>query len=268
MRRHLLIVSILGSTIAFGLLAANSQRAPAGAGPAILGQPTPPTTPRSQVEGRWRALTQKWISDLGTEGWLYLAYTEELSSVELGVDPETGWPLPNHARRELWFLQDSLGMPTIVLSRRQDLDRNHTWLSSSKDGVLVRHSSGVREESDEWRQFHPILDLTCVELPPVVPDLRGWMLAEERQEGGRTLYVVTFHVDYATLISGVYKDDNTYAASEFTCIRDAETGAVVSSEGAQFTVEGVRVVGGRGKDFEVRRVAEPPAEMMVLLDER
>ena len=233
---------------------------------AVAPQGTPPVSPRSEVESTWGLLTEKWLQQLGNEGWLYLAYKEEYRG-DLGTDPETGWPLPNRALREIWFLKDDAGLPTIVLTRRTDLTRGNTWLLSWADGLLVNHTSGVRTADDGWKDFHPIKDLGCVQPPEVAPQVQGFMTAEWKTEASRSLYVVTIHTTYPP-ISGIYHDSNTYVATDITCVRDGDTGAVVSAEQALTTVDGECVVATRNYDFVVQRVSEPPAGMLALLDQR
>ncbi len=280
MRKKSALLTSVGLALLVGLLgvaAAAQERAvtteghpPAStmgaASAAAAPQGTPPVSSRSEVESTWGLLTEKWLQQLGDEGWLYLAYKEEYRG-DLGTDPETGWPLPNRALRELWILRDDAGLLTIVLTRRTDLARGNTWLLSWADDLLVNHTGGVRTADDSWKEFHPIKDLGCVQPPEVDPQAQGFTTAEWKTEVSKSLYVVTIHTTYPP-ISGIYGDSNTYVATDITCVRDGDTGAVVSAEQALTTVDGERVVTTRNYDFVVQRVSEPPAEMLALLDQR
>jgi len=209
---------------------------------------------------------------MGSEGWLFVSYKEERQG-ELGIDPETGWPLPNHALWEIWYILDSDGYQTTTLVRRTDLERGNVGRVAWSGGILLRQPGGVREGGhDNWATYRPIRDHYCnTRLSEVLND-EGEVTAELAEQwvtdvAGLRHWVTIIKVAHPPVSNVFQGDPNTYVAVETSCTRSGETGAIESTDQAYITIEGKRVLKRHTIDYVVIRVPEPPAEMLALLDE-
>jgi hypothetical protein len=232
---------------------------------------TPVASDSSDIISTANELTAKWLDQLGNDGWLFVSYKDELLG-SLGIDPETGWPLANKALWEHWYELDSDGRPASVLVRHTDLERGNVTRVVWTDGVLLRDPSGVKEDGHQWEIYRPIVDHFCNSKLSETLRYSGEVVGEVSEDwtedaNGNALWVVTMKVTYPPVSTAdVSGEPNTYIATETTCTRNAETGAVVNSDHVFITLEDDRLLYQRTYEYVVTRVPQPPAEMLDLLD--
>jgi hypothetical protein len=228
---------------------------------------------RSDIISTSNELTQRWLDQMGDNGWLYLSYKDEFLVDESGVDPETGRPLARRALWELWYELDSSGGEVIsVLVRHTDLDSQDVTRVAWKDDTLLRYPSGTMERGHPW-EYQPIRDHFCnTEIGRTMRlagDTSGTVTDEwVRDKTGDEVWEVRMTVGYpAVSTTDVSGQPNQYVATETRCTRQVETGAIQSSELAFVTEDGKRILYERTYDYSANRVQEPPAEMRELLEQ-
>ena len=214
----------------------------------------------------WVRLHDNWIKDLQwVKGWLYYASVAEYKG-DLGVDPETGWPLPNRVRWERWLSKDNEGRIEVVLTRRTDQERGNVWLYSWIDGVSLHHNTGTTQPDNNWYQFTLKNGLNCFSATGKQA-IQTIVSAERSDAGGVSQYTVIFSTEHEP-VRGVDGDPRTFVATELRCTRDAATGEPLSIEQINITDNGERVTVSYLHSFVHQVGVEPPKEMLSLLEQR
>lgn len=216
-------------------------------------------------EQTWARLSDRWLAQLEGPGWVYSAYKME-SPGDHGIDLNVNWPLPNRRLNEHWYLVDEGGRILAVLGRGTDLERGNVWLGSWQDNRLVLHYPGKQVDMgpDVYTTLEDALRLRCHK--PEQPN--ATLTSEFIQDGERSLFVSTSVMIYDNPSSTAGPIPGVYSGQEITCIRESPTGAMVSLEKILIGEDHQRVLLTRLYDFNQQRVAEPPAEMLALLDQR
>lgn len=232
----------------------------------LTGPPEDPE-PQAEIETRWSELHGQWMKALSwQEGWLYRAMVIEYRG-DMGTDPETGWPLPNQALWEEWFLRGENDVPVSrSVLRRTDLERGNVWTYSWLEGIYVNHVTGTRYPDEGPYQFDFAADLGCFSALGNHP--QRTLSAEWRREDGVSLYAVILRKNYRDPIQGIDDDPRAFVASETLCSREAETGAPVRIERVIITEAGERVVMDRVYDYQIQAGSTPPAALLALFEQR
>jgi hypothetical protein len=211
-------------------------------------------------------LTAKWLESLGSGEWLYISSKYETDQ-ELGVDPETGWPIPKHSLWEEWYQLDDQGRQTISITKRTDLENGNVSYGVWSGNELLRLPSEERENTSEregWESFRPIRDHYCnTRVSNVVnlPDegVSTAVTFAEVNDGAETkVSIVVMHptVNDVTGFSGSFVGD------ELNCYRDSQTGAIIRAEEFLITDKGERVLLSNDYDYVVGWVADLPVDVM------
>ena len=243
---------------------------------AVAGQATNPSVEAekslgisSDIFATSEKLTQKWLNQIGNEEWLFYSYKEELPG-DNGVDPETNWPLPSQALWAAWYHFNTNKQPDIVLVQRTDTERGNVWQVAWTKGESLRYPSDVREEDPYMGDYYPIRDHYCTTRLQDIPNYADENTTIEVTDSWRTgddgvmRWVMTLKIAYPPV--RVSDDSRTYIATELTCVRNGETGAVELSEEVGLTTEGERILRSRHFDYIVKPVTELPVDMLSLLD--
>lgn len=218
-------------------------------------------------------LTTKWINSLENGNWLYLASKYETSE-DVGVDPDTGLPLPNKSLWESWYTLDIDGRQTTYLLRRTDLERGNIDYVAWQDDLLYRLPSetliDTSQQGDVWRMFSPLRDDSCNSrlqtfLSPVNDDIVKKVSAELISTSNGEQWVVNMVTEHPP-VSGVSGfPDKVFNGEEFICYRNNESGAMEGSELYLITDKGERVLLNRVYDVTAQWVDEIPADMLDIL---
>ncbi len=229
------------------------------------------------VAEKSKDLTTKWLNALGTDGWLYVSSYYETEEI-LGNDPETGLPLPNKSFWESWYQLDSLGQQTTALVKRTDLENGNITYVAWQNDKLYRLPSGAfvdtSQQGNVWRTFRPLHDHSCnTRLPEFTssPSPENGVSKEllstlEENVEGINEWVVTM-ITLHPPISDVSGFSGTFTGEHFVCHWNNDTGAIRGTEQYLMTETGEKVLIGRDSNYNVQRVAQPPVEMLEVLDQ-
>ena len=218
-------------------------------------------------------LTAKWLNSLGTGNWLYISSKYEAGG-ELGIDPETGLPLPNRSLWESWYTLNSAGQQTTVLTRRTDLERGNVTYVAWQNDKLYRLPSGTlvdtSQQGNAWKNFRPLRDHACnTRLPEFLSSPIDSITKEISSKslidsGGVNQLVITMTTHHPP-VSDVSGFPGTFKEEQFICYWNNDTGEIESTEQFLITDKGEPILLNRDYDYIVQWVTEPPIEMLDLL---
>lgn len=218
-----------------------------------------------------QSLTQKWIASLGHGDWLYVSSVYETSQ-ELGVDPETGWPIPQKALWEYWSQLDADGQQLAAITKRTDLETGRVTYAIRDRTSLLRLPSNVRETVEPgsgFETFRPIWDHHCntrlhglVNAPS--EGVASTVLLEELVDEGR--WKLSIHISHPRTdnVSGFF---GSFTGYELNCYRDVADGSVIRVEEFLISEEGEKVLLGLDYNYHVEWLQELPSDIQMLLDQ-
>jgi len=232
-----------------------------------LRQIAPPARSRGDVAVMVDSLSQKWMEQFESQDWLFFSYKDEITG-PVGNNPETGQPLANEAFWELWYELDESGNAVTVLVRHTDLERGTVTRVAWHAETLLREPSGTMESGHDWAGNHPIKDHFCnksvLELRPSATVKESWWIDGDGVSH-RVTQVRAGHSSITT--ADITGKEQEYIGTELTCSRNESTGAVDYSSLAFLPSLGEPIVYQRTYEYVADSVAQPPSEMMDLLDE-
>jgi len=251
---------------AFVVSAAVSGRSESG-NPSQHSQAAPTAGPTSAIAARVESLSEKWMQQVGVEGWLFFTYKDEITG-PVGNNSETGWPIANQAQWELWYELDQSGQAVTVLVRHTDLERGNVTRVAWRDGTIFRDPIGTIEGGHAWGDYHPIKDHFCstslLDLAPSAEVNESW----SSDNDGLLHWITVLHDANSPIsTSDISGEMQEYVATELTCGRNAATGAVEFSNLTFIPSFGEPIVYQTTYDYSVTQVAEPPFEMLQLLEQ-
>jgi hypothetical protein len=220
-------------------------------------------------------LTAKWLDALGSGNWLYLASKYETTE-DVGMDPETGLPLPNKSLWENWYTLDADGRQTIYLLRRTDLERGNVDYVAWQNDRLYRLPGGTiedtRQQGDAWRTFRPLIDDSCNShlrtfLSPADDGITKKISAELISVPNREKWVFTSSIEHSPVSDVSGYPGSVFTGAEFICYRDNQSGAPEGFELFLITEKGERVLLNREYDVIAQWVDDIPTEMFDILQQ-
>lgn len=220
-------------------------------------------------------LTKKWLNSLGNGNWLYIASKYETAE-DVGVDPDTGLPLPNKSLWESWYTLDTDGRQTTYLLRRTDLERNNLDYTAWQNDILYRLPSetllDTRQQGDVWKMFRPLNDVSCNSrlqtfLSPISNDIAQKISAELISTSNGEQWVVTMVTEHPPVSDVSGFPSKVFTSKEFICYINNESGAMEGSELYLITDQGERVLLNRVYDVIVQWLDDIPADMLDILQQ-
>lgn len=220
-------------------------------------------------------LTTKWLNSLGNGDWLYVTSKYETTE-DVGVDIETGIPLPNKSLWESWYILDADGRQTTYLTQRTDLERGNVDYSAWQNDKLYRLPSGTlvdtSQQGDAWKGFRPLIDDSCNShlqtfLFPAYDDIAKKVSEKLVNTPNGKQWVVVMLTEHPPVSDVSGFPNKVFSGEEFICYRNNETGAVEGSELYLITDTGERVLLNRVYDVVAQRVDEIPTDMLDILQQ-
>lgn len=183
-----------------------------------------------------------------------------------GTDPYSNWPLPTRSLDENWFYIDDSNHITKALTRRTDLESGNIWISSWEDRRLVLHypTQNVEMFNDIYSTLKSAIDPRC----DTFGGSERTVTSEVIPDGDRMLHISTVEIVYDEPRESGGPIEGTYLGMDVTCKRDSANGVMFSVEQTLFGENEERVFLALLYDFKATRVSEPPAEMLVLFDQK
>lgn len=215
-------------------------------------------------ETTWNNLTSKWISSLveNPDEWIYIVYKENLAG-NLGKDPNTGAPFPNHTLVEQWVKVDHASNLEIAVTRTTDTDSGNMWLGAEMNGKQINYypAENFEIELPEPSTLKRIIDPDCVSFGQ---PFRMVKLGLSDDKGG-TFYTANLTINYPEPeqvdgpVAGVFK------GMEVKCMRDSQTGAPLSVEQVLIAENGEYIMLYQMYDFKFSKVIALPAEISSII---
>lgn len=218
-------------------------------------------------------LTTKWLNSLGNGNWLYITSKYETTE-DVGVDLDTGLPLPNKSLWESWYTLDTNGQQTTYLLRRTDMERGNldyvAWQNDTMYKLPSETLIDTSEQGDTWKIFRPLNEVSCNSrlqtfLSPVSNDIVKTISAELISTPNGEQWVVTMTTEHPPVSDVSGFPNKVFNSEEFICYINNETGSMESSELYLITDKGERVLLNRVYDVIVQWLDDIPADMLDIL---